>query len=181
MNLKKILKKRCLLMGLFFGVGYSVLMSISLFQSGNLTSALIFWAEIAIASGLMYGLIMYPVLLRQMKAMMTQFPELEQSIILSESNAFRLSTQKPKVISGWCLITANALYFSAELKKHRNFSQKIALHQITGMNMDLINRRECIKITTADSKEIFLQIGANTTKWAMILNDALKALPMEDQ
>ncbi len=180
MNLKKIIRKRSIFMGVFFGIFYSLIMTLAMRYSDNLITNLIYFAFMALVSGTLYGLAMYCILRKQQKNLLNSFPALEQKLIISEQASFRLSTEKPKSVSGWCLLTADSLYFSAELKKQGNFSIEIPFNQVTALKMDYINGKDCVKIESANQPSVLLRFGNNSTNWAILISKTAQAMQAQE-
>lgn len=172
MNLKKNLQKSCALMGIFFGVFYGAWMTIYLPDGIN---PLLYFAIIAVFSGLLFGLLMYPVLRRQQKAKLIRFPALNEKPILAMQSSMRLFVEKPKAVSGAAYLTAEALYFYVPAKMYTELSLEIPLTQITSLQLDTFNKNECLKITLSDGNEIRLRFGNASANWALKLSEAVQA------
>lgn len=172
MNLKKKLLKRCVLMGVFFGIFFSAMMTLT---APDGIHPLLYFAILAVFAGPLYGFLMYPVLRYQQKAMLRRFPALEAKLVIAEQAAFRVSTEKPKAVSGWAYLTDDALYFSAEAKKYGDLSAELLFDQITDLQIDTVRRSECVKLNLADGSTICLRFGNVSTDWAININKAIQA------
>ena len=174
MDLKKNLQKSCAMMGVFFGVFYAAGMTAVNTPDGM--NPLLYFAIMAVTGGLLYGLLMYPVLRRQQKAMLVRFPALNEKSIWAMQTGCRLSAEKPKMVSGTAYLTSEALYFYAPAKKEQELSLEIHLTSIASMQLETFHKNDCLKMTLNDGREIRLRFGNASANWAIKLSQAIQKL-----
>ncbi|MBQ7324370.1 MAG: hypothetical protein IJW98_01355 [Clostridia bacterium] len=172
MNLKKKLQKRCVLMGIFFGVFYSACMTVT---TPDGISPLLYFAIMAAFSGPLYGILMYFVLRRQQKGYLNRFPALAEKEVLLEESTIRLSAEKPKSIAGWAFLTSDTLYYAVQSKKHEEYAVEIRLDSVSSLQIDTFNRTECVKLTLTDGRVFYLRFGNASTNWAIKLSETVQA------
>ncbi len=175
MNLKKALRKKCLIMGVSFGLSYSIFMTLTGRYGETLTENLLYFAGMAVFSGPLFGLLMYWVLSLQQKEVLKRFPALAQKTVLLMQNGARIFETKPKAVAGWYYLTADSLYYAAESKKFADLAMEIPLCQIQTIRVETINRQECLQVHLADGNMIRLGLGNVNAEWALKINEAIQA------
>ena len=173
MNLKKNLQKRCVVMGISFGVFYGAWMTRNTPDGMN---PILYFAIMAVSTGLLFGLLMYPVLRHEQKAMLIRFPALAEKPILAMQTTLRLFAEKPTAVSGAAYLTDDTLYYYVESKKYRELSLEIPLTQIASLQNDRFVNSECVKISLSDGNVIHLRFGNASANWAIKLSQAIQKL-----
>ena len=174
MNLKKNLRKRCMIMGLTFGLGYAAFMVLTRLYGETLAKNLLYFAGIAIITGPLYGLLTYWILHGQQKKFIKRFPTLAQKTILLEQNGLRVTDAYPQGVSGGCFLTDDALYYSPEIKKFADLSIELPLQQIQTIQVDIVNNQEYLLLHLISEDVISLRLGNKTTRWAHQINEAMQ-------
>ena len=176
MNLKKNLRKRCILMGLIFGLSFSAFMILTRQYGETLTENLLYFAGIAVFMGPLYGLLMYWILRGQQKKFVQRFPILAQKTILLEQYGLRITDAYPSGVSGGCFLTDDALYYSPEIKKFADLSMELPFQRIQTIQVDVLNDQECLVLHLIDGNTVYLRLGNKNTQWAFKLSDAIQKL-----
>jgi hypothetical protein len=176
MNLKKTLRKKCLIMGVSFGLSYSIFMTLAGQYGETLTENLLYFAGMAVFSGPLFGLLMYWVLSQQQKVVLKHFPALAQKTILLVQNGARIFETKPKAVAGWYYLTEDSLYFAAEAKKFADLTMEIPLYRIQTIRVETFNRQECLQVHLTDGNMIRLGLGNVNAEWAIKLSEAIQKL-----